>query len=95
MKTRCIITSRSYNGDETYFRGKDIPCSRLAHGRDLVAGLGLKDKAKVIEFTGEFLAFSWHGEEMAVPLDDQSYLLENALTTDGKRVDVMLEFDEE
>ena len=93
MKTRCIITSRSYNGDETYFRG--IPCARLAPGRDLIAGLGLKDKAKVIEFTGEFLAFSWHGEEMAVPLDDQSYLLPDALTADGQHVDVMIEFDED
>ena len=49
----------------------------------------------MIEFTGEFLAFSWHGEEMAVPLDDQSYLLPDALTADGQHVDVMIEFDED
>ena len=42
-----------------------------------------------------FLAFSWHGEEMAVPLDDQSYLLPDALTADGQHVDVMIEFDED
>ena len=44
MKTRCIITSRSYNGDETYFRGKDIPCARLAPGRgDLAADRGVAE----------------------------------------------------
>jgi hypothetical protein len=32
---------------------------------------------------------------MAVPLDDQSYLLPDALTADGQHVDVMIEFDED
>lgn len=32
---------------------------------------------------------------MAVPLDDQSYLLPDALAADGQKVDVMIEFDED
>ena len=95
MKTRCIVTSRRTCGDETFFRGKDFPVGKIEGGMDLVFGLGLKDKVRVIERTDSFLAFSWHGEEMAVPMDDQSYLLSGALTVDGKQVDVMIEFDED